>query len=114
MDDYTKHSKKSGIYQFQLLITKLICIFGHVITFLFNWWTCPNLDDQFCATFHCFHWSFWALVHGIKKPLCKTSLGEDPRYVHKYVYMSIVEPIVGYVLKVTPNIFVKHLTICET
>jgi hypothetical protein len=36
------------------------------------------------------HWSFWALVHGIKKPLCKTSLGEDPRYVHKYVYMSIV------------------------
>jgi hypothetical protein len=28
--------------------------------------------------------------------------------------MSIVEPIVGYVLKLIPNIFVKHLTICET
>jgi hypothetical protein len=66
------------------------------------------------GTFHCFRWSFWALGHGIKKPLCKTSLGEDPRYVHKYVHMGIVKPIVGYGLKLTPNIFVKHLTICET
>jgi hypothetical protein len=52
------------------------------------------------------HFGLWYM--GLKKPLCKTSLGEDPRYVHKYVYMSIIEPIVGYVLKLIRNIFVKH------
>jgi hypothetical protein len=58
------------------------------------------------------HFGLWYM--GLKKPLCKTNLGEDPRYVHKYVYMSIVKLIVGYVFKIVPNIFVKHLTIYET
>jgi hypothetical protein len=45
------------------------------------------------------HFGLWYMI---KKPLCKTSLRKNPRYWDKYVYMSIVEPIVAYVLKLIP------------